>query len=115
MGVCLIFYLFDYRMERIDTSPGAPENESKLIGFKGLLIATQAIALLIFFLLCHWLLNYAGGFAWRSNPDLQFNWHPFFMIFGMVILYAQCKYIVRSTFLFKEQFKIFSGKWDQEG
>ena len=31
---------------------------------------------------------YLGGFAWRSNPSLQFNWHPFLMNFGMIYLYG---------------------------
>ena len=35
-----------------------------------------------------WTGHYLDGFAWRSNPSLQFNWHPFLMNFGMIYLYG---------------------------
>ena len=35
--------------------------------------------------------HYWGGFAWRSNPSLQFNWHPFLMTIGMIYLYGNGK------------------------
>merc|ERR1711988_1835314 len=35
-----------------------------------------------------WTGHYLGGFAWRSNPSLQFNWHPFLMNLGMIYLYG---------------------------
>jgi len=31
---------------------------------------------------------YWGGFAWRSNPGLQFNWHPLLMSIGMIYFYG---------------------------
>ena len=32
--------------------------------------------------------HYWGGFAWRSDPGLQFNWHPLLMTIGMIYLYG---------------------------
>ena len=34
------------------------------------------------------------GFAWQSNPSLQFNWHPFLMNLGMLYLYGNGKIII---------------------
>ena len=29
-----------------------------------------------------------GGFAWQNNTILQFNWHPFLMMLGLIYLYG---------------------------
>ena len=29
-----------------------------------------------------------NGFAWNENPELEFSYHPLFMIIGMVFLYG---------------------------
>ncbi|XP_049806525.1 transmembrane ascorbate-dependent reductase CYB561 [Schistocerca nitens] len=33
-----------------------------------------------------WAGYYKGGFSWRSNPSVEFNWHPVLMLIGMVFL-----------------------------
>ena len=38
-----------------------------------------------------WMGHYRGGFAWTSDPDHQFNWHPLLMMLGMVYLYGNGK------------------------
>ena len=42
---------------------------------------------------------YWGGFAWRSDPGLQFNWHPLLMSIGMIYLYGNGMFLnLLSTF-----------------
>ena len=35
-----------------------------------------------------WTGHYLDGFAWQNNTNLQFNWHAFLMILGMIYLYG---------------------------
>ncbi|CAH2011946.1 unnamed protein product [Acanthoscelides obtectus] len=44
-----------------------------------------ALALTLF-----WILQYHGGFAWRENPDKQFNLHPVLMV-AAILLYRICR------------------------
>ncbi|KAL0193559.1 hypothetical protein M9458_011855, partial [Cirrhinus mrigala] len=38
-------------------------------------------------LVAHWNYSYRGGFAWDGSAK-QFNWHPVFMVTGMLVLYG---------------------------
>ena len=35
-----------------------------------------------------WLVHFRGGYAWQSDPHLQFSWHPTLMIISMIYLYG---------------------------
>jgi cytochrome b-561 len=66
----------------------APQN---LEGFTTTFGVAQGIGILTAILVTVWADHYRGGFAWRSDVDLEFNWHPVLMTFGMIFLYANCK------------------------
>lgn len=59
-----------------------------LEGFTLLFGLAEGIGGLAIILVAIWLGAYRGGFAWTSNPSLEFNWHPLLMTIGMVFLYA---------------------------
>jgi len=57
-------------------------------GFHPIFIAAQVFGLATVVLTGLFTGHYWGGFAWRSNPGLQFNWHPLLMTIGMIYLYG---------------------------
>lgn len=67
-----------------------------LEGFKPLTILMQIIGVTLIILVIIWCGNYRGGFAWNSNPELEFNWHPLLMVIGFVFLYANGMLIYRT-------------------
>lgn len=83
------------------------DNRENLKGFMVLLIITQVIGLIAVVLVAVWTVHYKGGFAWRSDPGLEFNWHPLLMTVGMVFLFANSILIYRSLRnLRKKQLKL---------
>lgn len=78
-------------MDQIGESPQA-QFES-LEGFFPLLCATETIGAFLVILVIIWTSYYRGGFSWRLNPMLEFNWHPLLMTIGLVFLYANGIYI----------------------
>lgn len=83
------------------------DNRENLKGFMGVLILTQVIGLIAVILVAIWTVHYKGGFAWRSDPGLEFNWHPLLMTVGMVFLFANSILIYRSLRnLRKKQLKL---------
>ncbi|OAD58157.1 Cytochrome b561, partial [Eufriesea mexicana] len=65
-------------------------------GFKPLVILMEIIGAVLIILVAVWCGNYRGGFAWNSNPSLEFNWHPLLMVIGFVFLYANGMLIYRT-------------------
>lgn len=52
---------------------------------------TTALGAGLVVLILVWVFSYRKGFAWSSDPKVEFNWHPFLMVLGMLFLYSQCK------------------------
>ncbi|XP_042909901.2 putative transmembrane ascorbate-dependent reductase CYB561 homolog, partial [Parasteatoda tepidariorum] len=78
---------------RIDGEKGinmdSPIDENQNLGyFKVWLLITQLLGVVSIALVSSWCDQYLGGFAWQSNPQLQFNHHPFFMVLGFVFCYG---------------------------
>lgn len=67
-------------------------HNEKLKGFLALFGITQLFGIILVVLVTYWSIAYRGGFAFRNNIDLEFNWHPFLMIIGMVYLQGSCKF-----------------------
>jgi cytochrome b-561 len=67
---------------------GETSEQVTLEGFNTLLYVTEAVGGLLIALVIIWTTYFKGGFAWKSNPDLEFNWHPLLMTIGLVFLYA---------------------------
>nr|XP_045600371.1 transmembrane ascorbate-dependent reductase CYB561-like isoform X1 [Procambarus clarkii]XP_045600372.1 transmembrane ascorbate-dependent reductase CYB561-like isoform X1 [Procambarus clarkii]XP_045600373.1 transmembrane ascorbate-dependent reductase CYB561-like isoform X1 [Procambarus clarkii]XP_045600376.1 transmembrane ascorbate-dependent reductase CYB561-like isoform X1 [Procambarus clarkii]XP_045600377.1 transmembrane ascorbate-dependent reductase CYB561-like isoform X1 [Procambarus clar len=72
------------------------ENEAQHVPFfTKLFTLSQVLGILSVVLVGVWCGYFRKGFAWFSDPDLQFNWHPFLMTLGMVFLYANGALIYR--------------------
>lgn len=56
--------------------------------FYPLLSLTEACGIFLIILMTIWTGYYRNGFSWKSNPQLEFNWHPLLMTIGLVFLYA---------------------------
>ncbi|KAK8379536.1 hypothetical protein O3P69_019459 [Scylla paramamosain] len=63
--------------------------------FTKLYTLAQVLGILSVVLVGVWVGLYRGGFGWSAFPDLQFNWHPFLMVLGLVLLYANGALIYR--------------------
>ena len=35
-----------------------------------------------------WMDKYSGGLSWHDSPSVRFNFHPLFMVIGMIYLYS---------------------------
>jgi cytochrome b-561 len=35
-----------------------------------------------------WTGHFLGGFAWKDDPQHQFNWHPLLMTIALIFLYG---------------------------
>lgn len=81
-------------MEQVRESPQTQSQSLK--GFIPLLSLTEGCGVLLVSLVLVWTCYYRNGFSWRSNPQLEFNWHPLLMIIGLVFLYANAMLIYRT-------------------
>ena len=73
-----------------------------ILGFMPVAILAQLTGLVMVILMSIWTAHHLGGFAWQSNPELEFNWHPLLMTIGMIYLYGNAILIYR---LFQNQDK----------
>ncbi|XP_026686759.1 putative cytochrome b561 isoform X4 [Diaphorina citri] len=67
-----------------------------LRGFNPIFYFSQAVGAAIVVLVSIWTIHHRGGFTWRSNPGLEFNWHPLLMTIGLVYLGGNVNLIYRS-------------------
>ncbi|CAF1078598.1 unnamed protein product [Didymodactylos carnosus] len=58
-------------------------------------ILAQLIGLTSLIFVGIWMGSYAGGFAWQSDPDLEFNLHPLLMTIGIIFLYGNSILVYR--------------------
>lgn len=52
---------------------------------------TTTMGMLLVVLILVWIFEFRGGFGWSKNPKLEFNWHPYLMVLGMLFFYSQCE------------------------
>jgi hypothetical protein len=62
-----------------------------LEGFSLFFWLAQGLGAVAIVLVGIWTSKYRGGFAWSSDPKLEFNWHPLLMTIGMIFMYANGK------------------------
>jgi cytochrome b-561 len=70
---------------------GMETSQQHLRGFITTFGMAEGVGAVTVILVTVWVGHYREGFAWRSAPDKQFNWHPVLMTLGMIFLYANCK------------------------
>ena len=80
-------------------SMGSPTDQSSMRMFTGWVLLSQVLGLTAVILVGVWMGNFQGGFAWTEDPGKEFNYHPLFMIIGLVFLYSDGKSFV--TFVTK--------------
>lgn len=56
--------------------------------FSSIILLIQGLGLTAVILVAVWMGHFQGGFAWQENPNIEFNYHPVFMVIGFIFLYA---------------------------
>ncbi|CAH8511418.1 unnamed protein product [Heterobilharzia americana] len=79
-------------MDRYDPVESPSSSNSKSFIF--LIILSQIFGLLAVVLTAVWLGKYWGGFSW-TNASTVFNYHPLFMVLGLVFLYGDAILVYR--------------------
>ncbi|KAL3832028.1 hypothetical protein ACJMK2_023708 [Sinanodonta woodiana] len=65
-----------------------PEPPVSLGFFTFLVLVIQGLGLAAVILVAVWMGHFHEGFAWQTEPKLEFNYHPVFMVIGMIFLYT---------------------------
>ncbi|XP_013391599.1 putative cytochrome b561 [Lingula anatina] len=91
----------DYSTE-LNSRPRQPA--SSFIYFWLIFALSQALGVAFVVMLGVWLYKYQKGFAWTENPQVEFNYHPLFMVIGLVFLYGEGILVYR---VFRNQRKIY--------
>lgn len=76
-------------------------NRRELEGFPLFYGLAQGMGAVAVILVTVWAGHYRGGFAWTSDPKLEFNWHPVLMTLSMVFLYGNGKCYHSIVYFFK--------------
>ncbi|RWS12002.1 cytochrome b561-like isoform X2, partial [Dinothrombium tinctorium] len=74
------------------TAINSRENNAKI--YLNIYIGSQIVGLLAICLTVVWISRYLEGFGW-DDPILQFNYHPFFMVLGLVVVYGNSILVYR--------------------
>ncbi|KAK9505303.1 hypothetical protein O3M35_009391 [Rhynocoris fuscipes] len=77
--------------------------EADLKTFNIIFGVTQAVGILAVILVAIWTSKFRGGFAGRSAPHLEFNWHPLFMTIGLIYLFGSSIMIYRALRSLRKQ------------
>lgn len=75
-------------MDQLSESPQQTRDSRSLEGFFPLVSITEGCGIVLLILMGVWISYYRDGYSWRSDPKLEFNWHPLLMIIGLVYLYS---------------------------
>ena len=68
------------------------EDHESVRNFKYGYITTTILGLIMVIMVYLWIIWDCDGFAWTSDPKIEFNWHPLLMTVGMLFLYGQGKH-----------------------
>ncbi|XP_046743179.1 plasma membrane ascorbate-dependent reductase CYBRD1 isoform X2 [Diprion similis] len=80
----------------MDQQPNQQTQAQLLEGFNMLFGVTELVGIFLIILVTVWVTHFRGGFAWTSDPGLEFNWHPLLMTIGLVFLYSNGMLIYRT-------------------
>lgn len=89
-----------YRTGKVEAGGSGGSSSSANWCFFGLLLGlTQLLLHGALGLVLFWVIYYLGGFGWRDQPSLEFNYHPVLMIGGFVYLCGNGKIIIKFEIL----------------
>lgn len=91
-------------MEKYDSIPSLGEQQSSMKVFTFLVVLAQVFGLTAVVLVAVWMGHFRQGFAWHDDVSKEFNYHPLFMIIGMVFLYGNAIIAYR---IFRNDKKIY--------